>query len=96
MIASADRICAPEEDVRGVARPQEKSLGQGGKAGSLPDDSLLPAGPELGDCQSRPLCRDMPAAGPHAKPWLLNPDATPGTGALPTQCLGDEVDPAID
>jgi hypothetical protein len=24
-----------------------------------------------------------PAAGPHAEPALVNPDATPGTGALP-------------
>ncbi|WP_243369390.1 hypothetical protein [Microvirga solisilvae] len=24
-----------------------------------------------------------PAAGPHSKPSLTNPDATPGTGALP-------------
>lgn len=24
-----------------------------------------------------------PAAGPHAKPSLTNPDATPGAGALP-------------
>lgn len=24
-----------------------------------------------------------PAAGPHSKPALTNPDATPGTGALP-------------
>jgi hypothetical protein len=26
---------------------------------------------------------NMPAAGPHARPSLMNPDATPGTGALP-------------
>ena len=94
-MASADRTCASEEDNR-VAGPQQNSLEHGVKAGSLPDDSLLPVGPELGDCQSAPSCRDMPAAGPHAKPSLLNTDATPGTGALPTQCLGDEVDPAID
>ena len=25
----------------------------------------------------------VPAAGPHADPALVNPDATPGTGALP-------------
>ena len=24
-----------------------------------------------------------PAAGPHAEPALINPDATPGTGSLP-------------
>ena len=26
---------------------------------------------------------DTPPAGPHSKPELTNPDATPGTGALP-------------
>ncbi|KQQ90328.1 hypothetical protein [Aureimonas sp. Leaf324] len=25
----------------------------------------------------------MPGAGPHAKPELTNPDATPGAGSLP-------------
>ena len=27
--------------------------------------------------------RDPPAAGPHAKPELTNPDSTPGSGLLP-------------
>lgn len=27
--------------------------------------------------------RKMPAAGPHARADLTNPDATPGTGSLP-------------
>ncbi len=26
---------------------------------------------------------ETPSAGPHADPALINPDATPGTGALP-------------
>ncbi|GGE49886.1 hypothetical protein GCM10007276_28770 [Agaricicola taiwanensis] len=26
-----------------------------------------------------------PPSGPHAKPELTNPDATPGTGALPSE-----------
>ena len=30
-----------------------------------------------------------PSAGPHADPALINPDATPGTGALPSPG-GDE------
>lgn len=29
-----------------------------------------------------------PAAGPHGKPSLTNPDSTPGTGALPD--VGDQ------
>lgn len=32
-------------------------------------------------------------AGPHAKPSLTNPDATPGAGALPADTSADEVDP---
>ncbi len=27
---------------------------------------------------------ETPSAGPHAHPALINPDATPGTGALPS------------
>ena len=30
----------------------------------------------------------QPAAGPHSKPSLTNPDSTPGTGALPD--VGDQ------
>jgi hypothetical protein len=38
--------------------------------------------------QEREPC---PSAGPHAKPELMNPDATPGTGMLPP--IGDADDP---
>ncbi|WP_201834692.1 hypothetical protein [Microvirga zambiensis] len=31
----------------------------------------------------KPASDKMPAAGPHDKPHLTNPDATPGTGSLP-------------
>ena len=30
-----------------------------------------------------PAPKDMPSAGPHADPSLINPDATPGAGSLP-------------
>jgi hypothetical protein len=33
-----------------------------------------------------------PAAGPHAEPALVNPDATPGTGALPPAGEQGDVD----
>ena len=36
---------------------------------------------------------DMPPAGPHDKPFLIDPDATAGTGSLPAPTPGDEVDP---
>lgn len=35
-----------------------------------------------------------PPAGPHASSELINPDATPGTGALPTPGDDDDVDSA--
>lgn len=44
---------------------------------------------ELGSCF-------VPPAGPHDRPALVNPDATPGTGALPAFRQVGEVDPAID
>jgi hypothetical protein len=34
----------------------------------------------------------MPAAGPHDKPHLTNPDATPGTGSLPESGDHDATD----
>ena len=33
-----------------------------------------------------------PAAGPHAEPALINPDATPGAGALPPAGEQGDVD----
>jgi hypothetical protein len=41
--------------------------------------------PETPAPQKRQLKPDMPAAGPHAKPELTNPDATPGAGSLPDE-----------
>ena len=34
----------------------------------------------------------LPPAGPHADPALINPDSTPGTGALPSPGEHDDVD----
>ena len=45
------------------------------------------AGGNAPDPSERP-----PTAGPHADPDLINPDATPGTGALPTPGDHDDVD----
>jgi hypothetical protein len=36
---------------------------------------------------------DLPAAGPHARRDLINPDLTPGSGILPDP--GDEDDPNL-
>ncbi len=38
--------------------------------------------PDQSGAVKRPAAEKTPA-GPHADPSLLNPDATPGTGALP-------------
>jgi hypothetical protein len=38
--------------------------------------------------------KGRPPAGPHAKPALTNPEATPGAGALPRAGEDDDVDPA--
>ena len=35
-----------------------------------------------------------PAAGPHDEPALANPDATPGTGALPNPATRGDADAA--
>jgi hypothetical protein len=48
-----------------------------------PKPSPTPAGSEQRDGAAPPFDPDFPAAGPHAKPELTNPDATPGTGLLP-------------
>ncbi|CAA9363749.1 MAG: hypothetical protein AVDCRST_MAG90-3207 [uncultured Microvirga sp.] len=34
----------------------------------------------------------VPTAGPHADPALINPDATPGTGTLPSPGEQDNID----
>ena len=52
--------------------------------------------PASQSAQDGPSCDLWPPAGPHARPGLINPDATPGSGALPTCGIGDEADPAVD
>jgi hypothetical protein len=37
---------------------------------------------------------DLPAAGPHADAALVNPEATPGAGALPTTAEDGDADAA--
>jgi hypothetical protein len=39
---------------------------------------------------SKPDDTKMPDAGPHARPELTNPEATPGTGMLPPIDPNDE------
>ncbi len=43
------------------------------------------------DKPEAPDASDMPPAGPHARPDLMNPDATPGAGTLPP--IGTSEDP---
>jgi hypothetical protein len=69
----------PTED-----RPSETALEgslQGGRS-SAPSDSQPVENP--------PKPSDLPAAGPHADPSLINPDATPGAGSLPEPGGGED------
>ena len=45
-----------------------------------------------GDGKARREPQPAPSAGPHADPSLVNPDATPGTGALPSPGEDDGMD----
>jgi hypothetical protein len=50
----------------------------------MPDKATRnPVRPDDPGPPQKPAPADLPAAGPHAKPGLTNPDSTPGTGALP-------------
>ena len=42
----------------------------------------------------KPSNEKLPAAGPHDKPHLTNPDATPGAGSLPEPGDHDATDSA--
>jgi hypothetical protein len=62
------------------------------KPGTAPaerQDRKPPTGPEAGPEKTS----GEPAAGPHADPALVNPDATPGAGTLPPPgAENDDVD----
>lgn len=66
---------APKAEGNPRARQQPRS-GPGSRA-ALPPRKRTPATTDAGRDD------DYPAAGPHAKPHLTDPDRTPGTGALP-------------
>lgn len=51
-----------------------------------------PQGDPIRGAQPTPEPGDLPAAGPHADPSLINEDATPGTGALPPAGEHDGLD----
>ncbi len=58
------------------------------KAGREPNEAATTLGQSKGTAQG---AADMPPAGPHANPSLVNPDATPGAGTLPPAGpLGDD------
>ena len=51
--------------------------------------SIAPADSEPVENPPEPSDR-LPAAGPHADPSLVNPDATPGAGSLPEVGGGED------
>lgn len=71
--------------------------GEGRRAGvrDNPLDAVMDTGSEPADQKGE---RRPPPAGPHAKPSLTNPDATPGAGSLPSGAddQGGDVDPGSD
>jgi hypothetical protein len=62
--------------------------GYGNNSDQKPGDTSSTGKPGgAGERQDRAVKTDAsvpPSAGPHESPELVNPDATPGTGALPT------------
>jgi len=56
-----------------------------GTDGGRPDQAAQPKG-------GKDEGSDKPAPGPHSKEELTNPDATPGTGALPPVGAEDGTD----
>jgi hypothetical protein len=65
----------------------------------LPSNATQPGGepkateePGNSDADAPEPSDSLPSAGPHADPELMNPDATPGTGALPTPGEHDDAD----
>jgi hypothetical protein len=61
------------------------------------DDKSKQLNPQQSDSKASPdkhPNEKLPAAGPHDKPHLTNPDATPGTGSLPESGDHDATDSA--
>jgi hypothetical protein len=57
-----------------------------------PDADVRRPSAAPGTAKDRQPSNDIPPAGPHADLALTNPDATPGTGALPPAGGHDDVD----
>jgi len=69
------------------------------KVDNLPSNATQPGGapqatqePGNQDAKAPEPFDRLPPAGPHADPELMNPDATPGTGALTPTGEHDDVD----
>jgi hypothetical protein len=69
-------------------------LGQDDADDVAQDDQRGDDGPSRRATSPRPPAggEPPPAAGPHADPSLINPDATPGTGALPPAGENEDAD----
>jgi hypothetical protein len=85
----------PKKNDNIVGRPE----GIAGGGGQTARPGGLPQGTDEQmtgnrDAQAPKPSDRLPAAGPHADPALMNPDATPGTGALPLPGEHDDSDSA--
>jgi hypothetical protein len=56
-----------------------------------PSKAASPGRSSADQPRPEPNAASLPPAGPHARPELMNPDATPGTGTLPP--IGPAEDP---
>jgi hypothetical protein len=63
----------------------------GGSADKAAQDMVEGRAPSPSANERKPE-NEMPSAGPHADPALVNPDATPGAGALPSPGEDDGLD----
>jgi hypothetical protein len=101
---SADSIGGEESN--GNPEGRDGAGARASAIADLPSNATQPGGPrqgtdEQGSKQQGTGSRDakapkpsdrLPAAGPHADPALMNPDATPGTGALTPPGEHDDTD----
>lgn len=80
-------------------RPDPETGGSQAAIDRLPSNATQPGGspkpteePGRASADGPDPSDRPPPAGPHADPDLINPDSTPGTGALPPPGEHDDVD----
>lgn len=65
-----------------AAKPAAATAARSAAASAAAKAAKPAAGKAAKARQARTRDEEMPAAGPHAKPHLMDPDRTPGAGSL--------------